>query len=227
MERETNMTFEDMYEFLSQSYTIKEIKDINFGKQIKMDDCVVNVYTTGKYQVQGKNKDEVLALIESGEIKSNKRHKSKKIFVVYGHDDSARTELESILRRWGLEPVILDKIASGGKTVIEKLESQIPSVEYGIVLATPDDEGYRREAPDEKMYRCRQNVVLEMGMLLARLGRDNIAVLLKDPKNIERPSDIQGIVYIPFENKIEPEASKVLAREIENKLGVVIPASVL
>jgi predicted nucleotide-binding protein len=43
---------------------------------------------------------------------------------------------------------------------------------------------------------------------------------------MERPSDIQGLVYIPFENKIS-EAAQLLAREIESKLNVTIPASKL
>ena len=152
---------------------------------------------------------------------------AKKIFVVYGHNENVRNELENILRRWDLEPVILDKLASGGKTIIEKLENQMPDVGYGVVLATADDEGYRKGAPNEKMFRCRQNVVLELGMLLSKLGRDRIAILLQHPKDMERPSDIQGLLYIPFEDRLEPEASKLLAREIEEKLGIVIPASKL
>lgn len=115
---------------------------------------------------------------------------------------------------------------SGGQTIIEKLETYSKDVKYGIILATPDDEGYKRGAPDEKMYRCRQNVVLEMGMLLAKLGRDNVAILQKNPSQTERPSDIQGLVYLPFEEKIS-EISQLLAREIEPKLKITITASQL
>ena len=42
--------------------------------------------------------------------------------------------------------------------------------------------------------RARQNVVLEMGMLIARLGRTNVAILKKG--HVEVPSDAQGIVYL-------------------------------
>lgn len=127
----------------------------------------------------------------------------------------------------GIRAYILDKKASGGKTIIEKLESQMPEIGYGIILATADDEGYRKDAPNEKMFRCRQNVVLELGMLLSKLGRERIAILLQHPNETERPSDIQGLLYIPFEDKLEPDASKLLAREIEDKLDIVIPASKL
>ena len=44
------------------------------------------------------------------------------VFVVYGHDENARTQLEAMLRRWNIEPLILDQLPSEGMTVIEKLE---------------------------------------------------------------------------------------------------------
>ncbi|MBP3507977.1 MAG: nucleotide-binding protein [Lachnospiraceae bacterium] len=44
------------------------------------------------------------------------------MFVVYGHDTVARTQLEALLRRWDLEPLILDQLVSAGQTIIEKLE---------------------------------------------------------------------------------------------------------
>lgn len=222
------MNLEQMKSYLSGMYTITEEKNTTNAKQIKLDNgAVINVFNNGNYNVQGKNNAEVKEHIEQCLGIKKGMDKNKKVFIVYGHDEKARNELENILRRWGLEPVILDKMASGGKTIIEKLESQMPEIGYGIVLATADDEGYRKDAPNEKMFRCRQNVVLELGMLLAKLGRDRIAILLQHPKETERPSDIQGLLYIPFEDKLEPEASKLLEREVEDKLGIVIPASKL
>ena len=139
----------------------------------------------------------------------------KDVFVVYGHDTTSRTQLEAMLRRWGLNPLILDQLPTEGQTVIEKLESAINQAPFGIVLATPDDEGYPINQSDQKRYRARQNVVLELGMLLAKLGRDKVAVLLKDQKNIERPSDIQGLIYIPFDGDLEKEAGLLLAKKMD------------
>ena len=101
----------------------------------------------------------------------------------YGHDQHSRDQLEAMLLRWGLEPVILDQLPTEGQTVIEKLESAIVEADFGVVLATPDDAGYRTAHQDEKAYRARQNVALEMGMLLAKVGRQNVAVLLKKQEN--------------------------------------------
>lgn len=226
------MKLEDMQELLCQEYEIVETTDIPHGHKIALQNgAIVNVFATGTYNVQGKQKEIVEEYIErnaTDQQKSERRQRPipKKVFVVYGHDETARDELELVLRRWGLEPVILDQMPSGGQTIIEKLETYSKDVKYGIILATPDDEGYKRGAPDEKMYRCRQNVVLEMGMLLAKLGRDNVAILQKNPSQTERPSDIQGLVYLPFKEKIS-EISQLLAREIEPKLKITITASQL
>lgn len=225
---------EEMQELLCKEYEIIDVEEIPHGNKITLHNgVVVNVFNKGSYNVQGKqnSKDEVKAYIEECATDEQKTMRvgkvlSKKVFVVYGHDEDARNELELLLRRWGLEPIILDRMPSGGQTIIEKLETYSKDVRYGIILATPDDEGHRRGMPDEKMYRCRQNVVLEMGMLLAKLGRDNVAILQKNASKTERPSDIQGLVYIPFEEKIS-EVSHALAREVEPKLGIKITASQL
>ena len=107
---------------------------------------------------------------------------------------------------------IFDQLPTEGQTVIEKLESAMEEVDFAIVLATPDDEGYRVGRPDEKAFRARQNVVLEMGMLLAKLGRENVAILLKTQEEMERPSDINGLIYVPFRDNIALEAGILLVR---------------
>lgn len=139
---------------------------------------------------------------------------SKKIFVVYGHDEAARTQLDAMLRRWGLDPIILDQLPSKGQTIIEKLEDYTEDVGFGVVLATPDDLGYPKDHEDQKAYRARQNVVLELGMLLVKLRRHNVAILLGNQVEMERPSDIQGLIYIPFKDDLQREAGPALAKEM-------------
>ena len=140
--------------------------------------------------------------------------KNNKVFVVYGHEENNKTQLDAMLRRWGLEPLILDQLPSKGQTIIEKLEEYTADVNFGVILATPDDEGHRSGHPDEKAFRARQNVVLELGMLLAKLGRERVAILLKDQTHMERPSDIQGLVYIPFKDNLQKDAGPNLAKEM-------------
>ncbi len=138
----------------------------------------------------------------------------KRVFVVYGHDERARTQLDAMLRRWGLEPIILDQLPSKGQTIIEKLEDYTEDVGFGVVLATPDDLGFPKDHEDQKAYRARQNVVLELGMLLVKIGRPKVAILLGNQVEMERPSDIQGLIYIPFKDDLQREAGPALAKEM-------------
>ncbi|WP_295362479.1 TIR domain-containing protein [Arenimonas sp.] len=194
------------------------------GTQLRLhNDAVVNSYRTGKFVVQGKNQDAVKECLGLPIAEQSKPSKAvaavkpvlSKVFVVYGHDAAARTELEAMLRRWKLEPLILDQLPSEGQTIIEKLEKYTAEVKFAVVLATPDDEGYRAGHEDEKAFRARQNVVMELGMMLTLLGRKNVAILMKQQDNMERPSDIQGLLYIPFKDSLQKDAGLLLAKEMK------------
>jgi predicted nucleotide-binding protein len=190
----------------------------NTGTQLKVDcGAIVNIFDKGTYNVQGKLIETIKSVLDAGARASSQRVPAKassEVFVVYGHDQGARDQLEAMLRRWKLEPIFLDQLPSEGQTIIEKLESYTARVNFGVVVATPDDEGHRTGHPDEKAFRARQNVVLELGMLLALLGRKRVAILLKQQDNMERPSDIQGLIYIPFKDNMQKDAGVVLAKEM-------------
>lgn len=208
------MNRDDVISILKQnSIHISEEKRMpnNLGTFIRTTEgCIVNIYDTGKVNFQGRNKESVEALFKTPEVVVNNR----KVFVVYGHDMNARTQLEAMLRRWDLEPLILDQLASSGSTIIEKLEEYTDKVEFGIVLATPDDIGYAKDNEEKKKFRVRQNVVLELGMLLAKIGRAKVAILLSQAEEMEKPSDIDGLIYIPFMGNVE-ETKVSLAKEMQ------------
>jgi predicted nucleotide-binding protein len=121
-----------------------------------------------------------------------------------------------MLRRWDLDPLILDQLLSEGQTVIEKLEKYTQKdVNFAVVLATPDDEGNAAGKHDEKKSGARQNVVLELGLLPSKLGRPRVAIMVKGQENkikMERPSDIQGLIHLPL-------TDDVAAREGDGEAG--------
>lgn len=140
---------------------------------------------------------------------------SKKVFVVYGHDESACEQLELVLRRLGLDPFVLGNTSGSGLTIIEALENEILSPNegkrFGIVLLTPDDMGYKQgDSPEEAEPRARQNVVMEMGMLLTAFGRGRVAILKKG--HVVVPSDAHGIIYLGFNNHVKETAPKLCQR---------------
>lgn len=196
----------------------------DLGTILKLENgCIVNCWDKGTVNCQGKNKEIVEKLFNS---KAGAQiPKNNKVFVVYGHNQAARTQLEAMLRRWDLEPLILDQLPSRGATIIEKLEEYTAQAEFGIVLATPDDIGYSKGNEASKKYRVRQNVILELGMLLASKGREKVAILLSQAEDMESPSDIHGLLYIPFKESVE-EGKLSLAKEMQ-KNGYTIDISKL
>lgn len=171
----------------------------------------------GTLQFQGKNQDAFRAALSSA-ISDNSAASqlsaaaSAKIFLVHGHDRDARDQLELILMRLGLQPFILQNADGESKTIIEALEHNIyRDAAFGIVLMTPDDFGYSKAAGEtEKQPRARQNVILEMGMVMAALGRGKMVILKKGA--LEMPSDAAGILYIEFNDHVREIVPKLAQR---------------
>jgi predicted nucleotide-binding protein len=131
----------------------------------------------------------------------SKVQESKKVFVVHGHDDLAKKEVEVLLLKLGLEPVILHDQPNNGKTIIEKFEVNAEQCAYAVVLLTPDDIATSRKDMKSHQFRARQNVIYELGFFSGKLGRNKVCALSKnDPTgNIELPSDFLGVVYVSMD----------------------------
>ncbi len=139
----------------------------------------------------------------------------RQIFVVHGHDNDARDELELFLHRLGLQPFILMRTSGGGQTIIDALEGQIGrdhTTDFGIALFTPDDAATTSSSGGQVINerRARQNVVLETGMLLASLTRDRMAILVKG--DVALPSDLQGVIQLRFVNNVHEIGAKLVDR---------------
>ena len=119
-----------------------------------------------------------------------------KIFIVHGHDEALKQSVARLIEKQGIEAIILSEKANKGKTIIEKLEEN-SDVGCAICLFTPDDTGKANKETDYKA-RARQNVVLEAGFFMGKLGREHV-VYLAIPE-LELPSDLQGVVYTNANN---------------------------
>lgn len=113
---------------------------------------------------------------------------NNKVFVVHGHDVGAREGVARFLENLGLEPVILQEQPNSGQTIIEKFEAHAATVNFAVILLTPDDLGASGEAE-----RARQNVIYELGYFTGRLGRGRACLLRRG--NVDMPSDLAGVIY--------------------------------
>jgi len=118
-----------------------------------------------------------------------------RVFIVHGRDEGSKEMVARFVEKLvGSPPIILQERPDQGRTLIEKFEDY-GEVDYAIVLLTPDDVGALKAEYEEKgelQPRARQNVILELGFFLGKLGRKRVCALLKG--NVEIPSDLSGIL---------------------------------
>jgi predicted nucleotide-binding protein len=116
-----------------------------------------------------------------------------KVFVVHGHDDSAREAVARFLEKLGLEAIILHEQPDQGRTIIEKFQAFASEVGFAVVILTPDDLVRGAAAGSPQPSRARQNVIFELGYFAGKLGRGRACLLRKG--EVEIPSDLYGVVY--------------------------------
>ena len=149
---------------------------------------------------------------------------SDKVFVVHGHDEDMKQSVARVLGQLGLDPVILHEKPNKGRTIIEKF-SDYADVGFAVVLLSPDDLGYpARMTTDKARPRARQNVILELGFFLGKLGRDRVFALYRRTDDFDMPSDYDGVIYAPFD---EDEAWKLKLVQELRAAGYDVDANAL
>ena len=167
------------------------------------------------------NKLELIPLSESindtQPSSSCRKQYGSKIFIVHGHDDISKNELEIFLRSIGLEPIVLHRQADEGQTIIEKFEKH-SDVGYAFILLTPDEVAYLRSEdakPDDerkKELRARPNVIFEFGYFVGKLGRSRVCCLHTGAVSL--PSDVSGMIYKSYQSNIE-EVSSIIMTDLK------------
>lgn len=138
--------------------------------------------------------DEIELSVER--IPDKKVAKMDKIFIVHGHNGELKQSVARIVEKQGIEAIILSEQVNQGRTIIEKFE-EYSEVDGAICLFTSDDTGKAKGESTDRL-RARQNVVLETGYFMGKLGRNHVVILSDD--GIEMPSDLSGVVYTNTSN---------------------------
>src|ERR1039458_891919 len=123
---------------------------------------------------------------------------TKKVFIVHGRDSALKNAVAHLISRIGLEPIILHEQPNRGRTIIEKFFDH-SDVGFAVVLLSPDDKGgLASESPPKCRFRARQNVIMELGFFLGRLGRERVAAIYDS--GVEMPSDYNGVLFLPYDH---------------------------
>lgn len=113
------------------------------------------------------------------------------VLIIHGHDEAMKNAVQLFLNRAGLKDVVLHEQPDKNRTVIEKLIEEGANAAYAISLLSPDD------VLQDGTVRARQNVILEIGYFIGKIGRERVRILKKG--DVEIPSDLSGILYENFD----------------------------
>ena len=142
---------------------------------------------------------------------------SKDIFIIHGHNEAKRRELEKILKEnFGLNPIVLMELPDQGLTIIEKFEKYASSCSYAFALFTPDDIVTNG---DQQYFQARPNVIFELGWFYANLGRSRVCILDQASERSRIFSDLQGVLRMQFNENISEKYMEI-ERELKS-LGII------
>lgn len=130
-------------------------------------------------------------------LKENQKAIMNKVFIVHGHNGELKESVARLIERQNIKAIILSEQANSGNTIIEKFEEN-SDVQAAICLFTEDDIAKVNDDPAEYKKRARQNVVFEAGYFMGKLSRKMVILIAN--KDVEMPSDLQGIIYTSTNN---------------------------
>jgi predicted nucleotide-binding protein len=150
--------------------------------------AIFNVYIEELEENQTEEPDQMVQAVKG----TSEMNNYKKVFIVHGHDGELKQKVARLLEKQGIEAVILSEQPNQGMTIIEKIEAYSEGVDAAICLFTPDDE------MKDGSKRARENVVLETGYFIGKIGREKTIVVAAE--GVMNLSDLKGIVYVSDKN---------------------------
>lgn len=121
----------------------------------------------------------------------------KKALLIHGGDSKITEKVFRILRECHI-PDIFHHDQNKGDFLLRKY-AKIINVDLAIVVLSSDTFVYGKdEKPGDAFMQADQDVILELGYWLGRLGRNKVFVLCKSQGRFRQPAKFFDIYYIPF-----------------------------
>lgn len=130
-----------------------------------------------------------------------------RVFISHGTSNDWREVQDYIEKDLQIQTLELAQEPNRGRTILQKLDEESNRCSYAVIVMTGDDDiGHDRP-------RARENVMHEIGYFQGRYGLKNICLLYEEGTNI--PSNIHGLVYIPFPKGLVRATFGALVRELK------------
>jgi predicted nucleotide-binding protein len=124
--------------------------------------------------------------------------RARQVLLAHGRDERWKQAVEHLLEQTGEHEIrIVNQRAGDRGRLADALGEQAPASRYAVVLLTADDVGGPRlESEREPFFstRAHQEVVFQMGFLVAALSPGRVCVLYED--GVELPYDLEGVSHV-------------------------------
>ncbi|WP_438944899.1 TIR domain-containing protein [Sediminibacterium sp.] len=132
---------------------------------------------------------------------------TRRIFISHGSSKDWMKVQSYLERDLNISTLELAQEPNKGRTVLQKLFEESDKCSFSVVVMTGDD-----IISDEEV-QARENVMHEIGFFQGKFGLDKVCLLYEEGVNI--PSNIHGLVYIPFPKNVVEATFGALAREVK------------
>lgn len=198
--------YRDIYSWEnSNSFDNVNIGEVNL-LEMGLHSCIEEIEKCKHSKYSNINKSQIIETMDKNLLPTCS---DNNIFIVHGHDDTTRLEIEQLLSKLDINPIILNEVVNRGKTIIEKLEAECDKIKYAIAIFSPDDVVYDGE---DKIGQARPNVFFETGYIMGKHGRKSVAIILSNKRNQRLNSDLKGIGYIAKEGNWKISLAKELQK---------------
>jgi predicted nucleotide-binding protein len=180
------------------------------------DTSAPKLFHYGREQLEqlGRDIDQVFEIRANSELAqptSQAVTEHRRVFISHGRSADWREVQAFIEKDIGLATLELAQEPSAGQTIIEKLESNASSCDSAVIVMTGDDIDASGQA------RARENVMHEIGFFQAKYGRSRVCLLHEEGVSI--PTNLSGVVYVPFPSGTVAASFGVLNRELKAMYG--------
>jgi predicted nucleotide-binding protein len=151
--------------------------------------------------------DQIFEIRANSELEQPKHGAPRRVFITHGRSDDWHSVQAFIEKDVGLSTIELAQEPNLGRTIIEKLIDNAVRCDSAVIVMTGDDVIKENEA------RVRENVMHEIGFFQGHYGR-SLAILLHE-EGVNIPTNLAGVVYIPFPKDRIDAGFHVLQRELK------------
>lgn len=153
---------------------------------------------------------EVNSNLRIGE-KIQDQERKKRVFISHGRSQEwykIQAYLEKVLH---IDTLELAQAPNLGRSILQKLNEESDKCSVAVIVMTGED-----IAADGEV-RARENVMHEIGYFQGKYGLGNVVLLHEEGVNI--PSNIHGLVYIPFPKDTAEATQGAITRELKVLMG--------